>query len=170
MISRATIATLSRRKSGCSSINALATTSALVMLCLSAIVVLPFVSRLAGQPTSLGRAVAGTSSRPLCGPARYTTFSDVTRDRGGVDRRVDALDLFLQGLAAQDVLGLGQVVHQVEVAQALKLREEPAAQVAVLVGGLPAWVRIASTIRRGRSGKPIPGMEWEAHHQKPRAT
>jgi hypothetical protein len=38
--SRATIATLSRRKSGCSSINALATTSALVMLWLSAIVVL----------------------------------------------------------------------------------------------------------------------------------
>jgi hypothetical protein len=41
-------------------------------------VVLPFVSRLAGQPTSLGPAVAGTSFRPLRPLARYTTSSDVT--------------------------------------------------------------------------------------------
>jgi hypothetical protein len=51
-------------------------TPALVMLWLSAIVVLPFVSRLAGQPTSLGPAVAGTSLRLLRGG--YTTSNDVT--------------------------------------------------------------------------------------------
>jgi hypothetical protein len=47
-------------------------------------VVLPFVSRLAGQPTSLGPAVAGTSFRLLLALARYTTCSDMTGRHGSL--------------------------------------------------------------------------------------
>lgn len=76
MISVTIIATLSRRKSECSSISALATTPALVIPWLSAIAVLPFGSPTCRSTDDLGLEVAGTPFRPLRGG--YTTSGDVT--------------------------------------------------------------------------------------------
>jgi hypothetical protein len=71
----------------------------------------------------------------------------------GIGRRVDALDRLLQRLASHDVLGLREVAHQVEIAQALQLREQPSPFAVVLVHvGPPGPSRIASMTLRRRSG------------------